>query len=243
LPQFLEADARALKLADGTLEEKDVQAIAASDLHDAKLGLYKTCESLDHASYEIGRISAFSKGWLERESCFLHMDYKYLLGLLEAGYYHDFYREIRSNWTLNMDPNRYGRWPIEASSFVIPSNNPNPAKHGLGCYARLTGANAEFLNMFVLLFAGERLFSYENGELKFHLRPLLSFAFFDAEGKASFTLFGKTKVTYVNPSRKDLKGNETLRYTIEGKTYETVGGKTAEDIREGRIKEIVVEVL
>ncbi|MBQ2493724.1 MAG: hypothetical protein II520_00645, partial [Bacilli bacterium] len=88
-----------------------------------------------------------------------------------------------------------------------------------------------------------RLFSYENGELKFHLRPLLSSAFFDGEGKASFTLFGKTKVTYHNPSRKDLRGNEALRYIIDGKTYDAVKGALAKNIRDGLIREIKVEVL
>ncbi len=241
LPQFLEADARALKLADGTLEEKDVQAIAASDLHDAKLGLYKTCESLDNASYEIGRIRAFSKGWLERESCFLHMDYKYLLGLLEAGYYHDFYREIRSNWTLNMDPNRYGRWPIEASSFVIPSNNPNPAKHGLGCYARLTGANAEFLNMAVLLFAGDAIYSYENRTLHFHLKPLLSKDFFDANGDCDFLLFNRCRVFYHNPKHLDCFEGVHLTYVIGNERYEgEVVGALAQAIRDGKIARLDV---
>ena len=243
IPPFLEASARALKLGDEFLKEKDLDAIKATSLYDDKLHFYKTCGDIDDAPFEIGRVHAFTKGWLERECNFLHMDYKFLLGLLKGGFLDRFYDEVKTNWTLHLDPEVYGRNPVEASSFIVPTCNPDASKHGRGYFARLTGANAEFLNMFVLLFAGERLFSYENGELKFHLRPLLSSAFFDAEGKASFTLFGKTKVTYVNPSRKDLKGNETLRYTIEGKTYETVGGKTAEDIREGRIKEIIVEVL
>ena len=59
--------------------------VKASGIYDKALKMYKTSESLEALSMEYGRIRAFTPGWLERESVFLHMEYKYLLGLLKAG--------------------------------------------------------------------------------------------------------------------------------------------------------------
>ncbi|MCK7490795.1 MAG: hypothetical protein MZW92_02680 [Comamonadaceae bacterium] len=107
-------------------------AIKASGLYDVPLGTYKTSSDLDACGHEIGRIRAFTKGWLERESNFLHMTYKYLLGLLKAGLYERFFDEAKTNLVCFMDPATYGRPTIENSSFVATSNNPNPAVRGQG---------------------------------------------------------------------------------------------------------------
>lgn len=242
IPPFLEASARALKLADGTISEKDYASIKASDLYDHKLHFYKTCAAIDDAPFEIGRVHAFTKGWLERECNFLHMDYKYVLGLLEAGYYDEFFDEIKTNWVVFLDPFVYGRNPTEASSFVVPTCNPDASKHGRGYFARLTGANAEFLNMFILLFAGNKLFSYEDGVLHFHLEPKLSKEFFDQKGEASFLLFSKTQIVYHNPARLDCFLGVKLTYTIDGKNYAKVEGPLALAIRTGKVARIDVEV-
>ena len=45
--------------------------------------------------HEIGRARAFTPGWLENESIWLHMEYKYLLGLLKAGLCEAFFEEFR----------------------------------------------------------------------------------------------------------------------------------------------------
>ena len=242
IPPFLEASARALKCGDEFLNDKDLDAIKATRLYDEKLHFYKTCADIDDAPFEIGRVHAFTKGWLERECNFLHMDYKFMLGLLKGGFIDRFYEELPTNWVLHYDPEVYGRNPAEASSFIVPTCNPDASKHGRGYFARLTGANAEFLNMFVLLFAGERLYKVENGELAFELHPLLSSKFFDENDEASFVLFGKTKVTYHNPARKNLTGNDRLSYRINGKEYDAVKGELAKSIRNGEINEITVEV-
>lgn len=242
IPPFLEASARALKLADGTISEKDYALIKASDLYDHELHFYKTCAAIDDAPFEIGRVHAFTKGWLERECNFLHMDYKYILGLLEAGYYDKFFAEIKTNWVVYLDPFVYGRNPTEASSFVVPTCNPDASKHGRGYFARLTGANAEFLNMFVLLFAGAKLFSYEDGVLHFHLEPKLSKDFFDQKGDASFLLFSKTEIVYHNPAHLDCFAGVKLSYTIDGKKYDKVEGPLALAIRAGKVARIDVEV-
>ena len=243
IPPFLEASARALKLGDEFLNQEDIERIKQSDLYDHKLHFYKTSAAIDDAPFEIGRVHAFTKGWLERECNFLHMDYKFLLGLLKGGFIDRFYQEIPSNWVLHYCPVVYGRDPTEASSFVVSSCNPDPSKHGRGYFARLTGANAEFLDMSILLFAGPKIFSFENNELMFHLAPRLSKEFFDKEGKASFTLFGTTNVTIINPSKKNLRGNETILYRIDGKVYHSIKGLLAEQIRSGEIENIEAEVV
>ena len=149
VPPFLEASARLLKLGKAYFSKKDYIAIKNSDLFDKRLKIYKTCASLENTNFEIGRIHAFTKGWLERECNFLHMTFKYLLGLLSAGYDKEFYQEIKTNLPCFMDPKVYGRNPLENSSFIVPTCNPDSKLHGQGFFARLTGANAEFMYLWV----------------------------------------------------------------------------------------------
>ncbi|MCR4561616.1 MAG: cellobiose phosphorylase, partial [Bacilli bacterium] len=240
IPPFLEASARAYKLNNGFMGKKDYEAIKGSDLYDSTLHFYKTCASIDDAPFEIGRVHAFTKGWLERECNFLHMDYKYLLGLLKGGLYEEFFDEIKTNWVCNLDPYVYGRNPVEASSFIVPTCNPDSSKHGRGYFARLTGANAEILNMHVLLFAGEKIFKMEDGKFSFQLKPLLSKEFFDEEGQAAFLLFGRTNITYINKKRLDCYKGVKLTYVIDGDKYESVDGRLAYDIRDGKVTDIKV---
>lgn len=242
IPPFLEASARAFKLGKQAMGEADYQAIKASGIYDEKLHFYKTCAPIDDAPFEIGRVHAFTKGWLERECNFLHMDYKYLLGLLKGGFYEDFYSEIPTNLVCFLDPKVYGRNPAEASSFLVPTCNPNQENWGRGFFARLTGANAEFLNMLCLLFLGQEPFGTEKGELRFHLDPKLSASFFDGEDKASFLLFGKCRIVYHNPKRLDCYKGARLVYTIEGKKLLEVKGEDALAIRQGKVERIDVEI-
>ena len=243
IPPFLEASARALKVGKELINQNDIKAIKESDLYDKTYHFYKTAAALDNAPFEIGRVHAFTKGWLERECNFLHMSYKYLLGLLKGGYIDEFYKEMKTNLTLNMDPEVYGRNPLEASSFIVPTCNPDKSKHGQGFFARLSGANAEFLNMYVILFAGEHIFTYEDGVLKFHLKPLLSNEFFDKNNEASFLLFGKTTIIYKkDPSINLLKDSYKMTYIINGKAYDEVKGDLALSIRNGKVKKVVVEI-
>lgn len=53
--------------------------------------MYKVNGSLEQASYELGRACAFTPGWLENESVWLHREYKYLLELLRSGMYGEFF--------------------------------------------------------------------------------------------------------------------------------------------------------
>lgn len=242
IPPFLEASARAFKLGKEAMGEEDYLAIKASLIYDKKLHFYKTCAPIDDAPFEIGRVHAFTKGWLERECNFLHMDYKYLLGLLKGGFYEDFYQELPTNLVCFMDPKVYGRNPAEASSFIVPTCNPNQKNWGRGFFARLTGANAEFLNMLVLLFLGEKPFSLENGELTFALSPKLSSSFFDENDEASFLLFGKTQIVLHNPKRINCYKGLPLSYDLDGNAMSQVKGEWAKKIRDGEIKTVRVEI-
>jgi len=84
LPLFLEGFVHALKVE----KDKKIPALVKkSPLYDTKLKMYKVNAALDKAPVEIGRAKAFTPGWLENESIWLHMEYKYMLELLKAGLY------------------------------------------------------------------------------------------------------------------------------------------------------------
>src|SRR5206468_115227 len=76
---FREGAVHALKHASPPEARRLYTAVKRSELVDKKLGMYKLNVSLENESTEIGRIRVFSAGWLENESVFLHMHYKYLL--------------------------------------------------------------------------------------------------------------------------------------------------------------------
>lgn len=243
LPHFAEGVAKGLMLG-----EKPLYARARnSALYDEVLGVYRSSEPLDGESMEIGRIRSFPKGWLERESCFLHMNYKLMYSILEAGLYDEFYREIGRNFVPFMDPAVYGRSTLENSSFLATSNHCDKSKWGKGFQARLTGANAEVLSMWLTMTGADRPFTLQDGSLTFALKPRLKGDFFREDGTLSFTLFGRTRIIYRNAARKDTwKGRVgTYRlYSAEGvQCAENVRGVLAEDVRAGKFDTIEVEIL
>lgn len=198
IASFLEAPARYIKTTNNKEDVKKLyKAVKDSELYDNKFKFYKTSVDLTNETHEIGRIHAFTKGWLERESNFLHMTYKYILGLLSAGLYDEFYEEIKTNYICFMDPEVYGRSPLENSTFIAPSNNPDKTKHGQGFVARLTGSTAEFLSMWHKMFFGNKLFSYVNNELVFTIAPKLNKMFFK-DSRVKTTLFSNIEVEIIN---------------------------------------------
>ena len=198
IPTFLEAPARMLKTIKDKKEAKSLyQEVKKSELYDNVFKFYKTSVDLSKESPEIGRIEAFTKGWLERESNFLHMTYKYIYSLLVSGLYDEFYEEIKTNYTCFMDPDVYGRSPIENSSFIAPSNNPDERKHGQGFVARLSGSTAEMLSMWSHMFFGPNLFKYKDGKLVFEINPKLSKEFF-INKKVTTKLFSSINVEIIN---------------------------------------------
>jgi hypothetical protein len=248
LPAFLEGPAKLLPGLKLKSEAEELYLrVRESELYDRKLGMYKTSVPIEHISMENGRIRAFTPGWLERESIFLHMEYKYLLSLLRSGLYEQFYRDIRTGMVVFRDPAEYGRSILENSSFLASSRNPNESIHGRGYVARLTGSTTEVITMWIEMFMGDRIFTYEDGELKLHFNPRLADWMFDEAGCVTFTLFSKCRVTYHNPGRKATYGTEApsvqrieLIDTKEVIIGNFVSGTRAEQIRSGQIREIAV---
>lgn len=197
LPHFLEAPARLLKQLSGHEADALIDAVKSSELYDAATKMYVTSVPLDEEDLSIGRIRAFTAGWLEREANFMHMSYKFILGMLKAHRYDTFFAEIHDAFPCYMDPSVYGRSILENSSFIATSRNPNPRIHGKGYVARLTGTTAEMLSMHVGIFFGYHLFSMTPHGLAFHLRPVLPASFFSDEKTVQTTLFGQIPVTYI----------------------------------------------
>ncbi|HKL60901.1 MAG TPA: hypothetical protein VJY66_00815 [Acholeplasma sp.] len=202
ITEFLESPARYLKLVKDKKEAKEIyDLVKQSELYDDKMQFYQTSRPLDSYSNEIGRIRAFTKGWLERESNFLHMTYKYLLGVLKSGLYEDFYNEIPTNMVCFMDETIYGRSPLENSSFIVTSTNPDVKRHGQGFVSRLSGSTAEMLSIYHLMFFGKELFGLVDGKLTLKLKPILPKSFFK-DNKVTVKLFNST-VVYHNPDNID----------------------------------------
>ncbi|WDU83829.1 hypothetical protein [Caloramator sp. Dgby_cultured_2] len=165
--------------------------------------MYKVNASLNKETIEIGRARAFTPGWLENESIWLHMEYKYMLELLKSGLYKEYYDDFKNVLIPFMDASVYGRSPLENSSFIASSANVDESIHGTGFVARLSGATAEFLSMWRLMFVGKKPFKIINGKLTLSFNPVLPEWLFDEENKVSFNFLGRCRVTYYNPSRKN----------------------------------------
>lgn len=253
LPYFLEGPARWMKTIEDPEEaQRAYEVIRSSDLFDKKLSMYKTSVSLDEETHEIGRIRAFTPGWLERESIFLHMSYKYLLSLLKNGLKEAFFAEMKTSLIPFLDPAVYGRSTLENSSFIASSVNPDPEVHGRGFVARLSGSTAEFLSMWVMMMAGKHIFRMADGELQLQLNPALPGWLFDDQGEVSFTFLGSTLVTYRNPGRRDTFGGNAAaicRMTVvkrDGQQIRIDGnaitGTLAEAVRNGLVESITAEL-
>ena len=204
LPLFLEGAVRSLKVVSGKEEAGKLhQAVKASSLYDRKLEMFKLNASLEKETQEIGRARAFTPGWLENESIWLHMSYKYLLGLLQTGLYEEFWEEAEHGLVCYQPPARYGRSPLENSSFLVSSAHPDQGLHGAGFVARLSGSTAEFVQMWSLIMAGKEPFFVKENGLHLGLHPVLPARFFDERDQAGFNFLGSIPVTYHNPGRED----------------------------------------
>lgn len=240
VPDFLEAPARSLKISKVDENRALYNKIKVSDLYDSALKTYKTSVKLDEMSYEFGRIRAFTPGWLERESNFLHMTYKYLLGLLKGGLYDAFFDEIKSNLVCFMDPTVYGRSTLENSSFIASSLNPNPSVRGQGFVARLSGSTAEMLSIWNMMMFGKSIFHFEE-ELIFSPSPILSSDFFK-EGRIKTTLLSKIEFIVENKTSLPTYSDQVMvdYYLVDGKRVQEIKGNLAIKIRNCQVKEIVM---
>lgn len=251
VPLFLEGPVRYLKLENDPAVKKALyENVKASDLYDKKLEMYKVNASLAGASYELGRAKAFTPGWLENESVWLHMEYKYLLELLKSGLYNEFAGDFHKAAVPFMDAEVYGRSIYENSSFIASSKNPNPAYHGRGFVARLSGSTVEFLQMWILMMFGN-LFQYKDGELSVNFAPVLPKYLVGEEKHIEATLLGHTKVIYeLEETRDYFPGNyqvDSMELCYRnGNVYKTargtLTGAVAEDLRNGRMEQIKIKL-
>jgi hypothetical protein len=208
LPLFLEAQMHALRITSDAKRAKILyEGIKRSPLYDNKLKMYKCTASLLKMPQEIGRCRVFTPGWLEHESIWLHMEYKYLLEVLRRGLYAQFYSDFKNVLIPFQNPKRYGRNILENSSFLVSSAFPDKKMHGNGFVARLSGSTAEFLSIWLLMNIGKSPFILNNGELNLKFEPLLVRWLFTKKGKAySFNFLGRIRVVYHNPLQKDTFG-------------------------------------
>ncbi len=249
VPLFLEGPVRYLKLQGSVSQKRQLyKEIKNSTLYDGPLKMYKVNESLEKASYEVGRAKAFTPGWLENESIWLHMEYKYLLELLKSGLYEEFMEDFKNAAVPFLDPTIYGRSIYENSSFIASSQNPNKAYHGKGFVARLSGSTVEFLNMWILMMFGD-FFKKDEKELRLTFSPLFPSYLVGEEKRIEAMFLGNTKVIYHLAENRDYVPGQ---YEIErmevlyrnGDTFYTERGyfeeKESKEIRDGKIEQIQV---
>lgn len=267
LPPFLEGQVRTMKI----LEEKHQNLhsqVKASELYDTALKMYRVNGDITEESYEIGRARAFSPGWLENGSIWLHMQYKYLLELLKANLYEEYYEEIKNALIAYQNPEVYGRSILENSSFILSSFNNDSKNHGRGYIARLSGATAEFIHMWTIMCFGKQPIKFKDDELIYEPKPVLTANYFTTDEKTvmlqiseedaekiflpsntfAYRFLGQTLVVYHNPHRKDTYGEnrgKIQRYELTSKNNKkkvvqasVISGEMVHGIREGEFKQI-----
>lgn len=273
LPSFLEGPVHFLRIEkDKKISSSLAKSVRSSSLFDEKLKMYKVNEPLIEMPMEIGRTKTFSRGWLENESIWTHMEYKYMLELLRSGLFEQFYSDFKNVLIPFMKPEIYGRCILENSSFLASSANPDASIHGTGFVARLSGATAEFIHILMMMAVGEKPFGlnvYNNLTLTF--KPVLpAWLFTSKEEKVklwqgekqiektfavktfSFMFLGDILVTYKNPKMKNTFGNNGVKpisAIIKEKdgTETEINGDTfnetiAKKAREHKIKSIEIEL-
>lgn len=250
LSLFLEPQVHALKTAPDLKSAQNIyKAIRNCALYDKKLKMYKVTGSLKDMPEEIGRCRAFTRGWLEHESIWLHMEYKLFLEALKKGLYKEFYEDFRNGLIPFQKPQRYGRSILENSSFLVSSVFPDKKLHGNGFVARLSGSTAELIQIWLIMSAGEKPFYLdEKGRLALKFEPKLAGWLFDKNNSYSFNFLSKVRVTYHNKARKDTFGPNAAKITSisvvdeNSKIIEISGNvipsETALKIRDRRISKI-----
>lgn len=244
IPAFLEGPVRWLKLPVPMPEKRAMyERVRMSDLYDQKLSMYRVNASLQNATYELGRARAFTPGWLENGSIWLHMEYKYLLELLRCGLYEEFFRDFRAASVPFLEPEQYGRSTLENSSFLASSVNPDESIHGRGFVARLSGSTAEFLSIWRRMLFGEKPFVAEQGELVCRLQPAIPAYLIGGDRTIRGVFLGQTQVTYHLDRLVDyIPGGYRLELLnisygngVRVLAGSTLRGTLAQDLRDGTI--------
>ncbi len=230
LPLFLEGLVHALKINH---DPKDAallyQKLRKSPLFDSKLKMYKVNADISSQSEEIGRTRIFPLGWLENESIWLHMQYKYLLEVLRSGLYEQYYESFGQVLIPFLDPQVYGRSILENSSFIVSSRHEDKNLHGQGFVARLSGSTAEFIHMWLFMNVGPKPFHWDDKSgVTLTFKPALAGWLFTKEDREitivskeqellkvslpkntyAFNFLSSTLVVYHNPRRQNTFGNK-----------------------------------
>ncbi len=238
LPPFLEGYVHALRVAKDKEQARQLYVkVRESGLFDHKLKMYKVSADISTETEEIGRTRIFPKGWLENESVWLHMEYKFLLELLRNDLFEEYYDNFRNTLIPFLNPEQYGRSIFENSSFLVSSVHNDSSLHGRGFVARLSGSTAEFLHMWLYMNIGKKPFSLNaNKELILSFNPALPgwiftteptcLEYFDIKGTRkkielheniyAFNFLGGTIVVYHNPKRGNTFGENAVQ--VEGIT-------------------------
>ncbi|MEA3506334.1 MAG: hypothetical protein U9R36_02410, partial [Elusimicrobiota bacterium] len=231
---FLEGPTRFLRVYPERAKEI-YENIRSSKLFDRKLKSYRNNESLENETFEIGRIKAWGRGWIENESLYTHMLFKYMLAVLKSGLYDEFFRDLKNFLMPFLDPKVYGRSIFENVSFMVSSAFEDEKMHGQGLQARLSGSTCEFINMWAIMTSGEKPFiTDESGSLTLKFNPALPAEFFTTslkttqlfkegreepeevelpENTFSFKFLNSALVVYHNPKRKNTYGEEKAEIT------------------------------
>lgn len=228
IPYFLEGPVHILRVEKDIKKAKKLYlSIRNTGLYDNRLGMYLVNDYIMDETKEIGRQNIFPRGWLENESVFLHMEYKYLLELLKCGLYDEFFKDIKNALVPFLNPAIYGRSILENSTFIVSTAHIDSKIHGKGYVSRLTGTAAEFLSMWLLMTAGSRPFYPDSdGKLCLEFRPVLPGWFFTEKSQKisfyedmkkktislpantfAFHFLGRILTIYHNGKRKNTWGN------------------------------------
>jgi hypothetical protein len=232
-PLFLEGAVRYMKVViDNHDRMQDIyERVKNSGLRDTVLNMYYLSASLKGQSYDMGRQIAFAPGWLENQSIWMHMSYKFYLQMIRGKLYEQFFDEMKGGGILPfMDPIVYGRSLMECSSFIASSAFPDPSIVGSGFLARLSGSTAEFMDIWKIMFLGRDLFFLNSdGQVEMQLVPALpSWLFEDKDDDSAadpvmddqgahtitFKLFASIPVTYHNPGARNLYGIPPTKYKV-----------------------------
>jgi hypothetical protein len=248
LPLFLEAPVHALKVEKDPLKKKELlKSVRSNGLYDKKLSMYKVNAPMGDTSLEVGRATVFGSGWLENETVWLHMEYKFLLELLRNGLVEDYFDDFKKALVPFQPVERYGRSILENSSFIVSSAFLDPNLHGTGFVARLSGSTAEFLSMWLAMAVGKKPFVLGlDKKLSLRFDPSLPAFLFTtqdstrtfidkqgeqvkvkvAKGSIAFLFLGKTVVHYHNSKKLNTYGRD--RVYVKKVTLHTPKGEKIE---------------
>ncbi len=269
LPLFLEGVVHAMRSeADPEKVRQMHKAVLSSGLYDSKLKMFKVNASLENEGFEIGRNRAFPSGWLENESIWLHMEYKYLLELARKGLFTEYFEAAKTALVFNLDPNTYGRSILENSSFICSSAFYDESRHGRGYYARLSGSTAEFVHLWLLMVVGATPFRMDtDGSLVLTFMPAIPADHFTTrtdrvvfhlengveavldvpENAFAFRFLGRIPIVYHNPARVDTWSGHARIETIrildrEGQLLHACSGASVKGEWAERVRERDVSI-